>query len=337
MLNGLMIVNPNINGLVNIGDYVQALAARQYFDNIGVYLDRDKDFALYHGEDVKIIMNGWYMDNPENFPPSDRIHPLLISIHINSYGLPGMLRSECVEFFKKYQPIGCRDKHTVKLLEEKGIEAYFSGCLTLTLGRKYKYDGKREGIYIVEPIFSTHNFSKRPLLILKSIVSLLCNYKSVKLIAKKKGDLSLRSLLHNAIYYKEYAKVFDKQILLDAEYITQYNSEYAEMNIEERFSFAENLVKKYAKAQLVITSRIHCALPCLGLETPVIYTLKDNDIEMSTERFEGLTDLFNTVTWHHDSLVRYRKKITLRSIPKNKDSWKNLAKDLIAKCEKFAK
>ena len=58
MLNGLMIVNPNINGLVNIGDYVQALAARQYFDNIGVYLDRDKDFALYQGEDVKIIMNG---------------------------------------------------------------------------------------------------------------------------------------------------------------------------------------------------------------------------------------------------------------------------------------
>lgn len=337
MLNGLMIVNPNINGLVNIGDYVQALAARQYFKNISICLDRDKDFALYQGEDVKIIMNGWYMDNPENFPPSEKIHPLYIAVHINSYGLPAMLRPECVEYFKKHQPIGCRDKHTVRLLESKGVEAYFSGCLTLTLGRKYKFDGERKGIYIVEPTFSTYDLSKRPLLIMKSLIYLLFNFASIKKIAQKKGDCSVRSLLHNAIYFKEYAKVFERQILLDAEYISQCNEDYARMTIDERLASAENLKKKYAKAKLVITSRIHCALPCLGLETPVIYTLKDNDLKMSTERFEGLVDLFNTVTWRGDSLVKLGSKITLCNIPRNKESWRTIAHALIEKCEKFAK
>ena len=79
MKNGLMIVNPNEAGLMNIGDYVQALAARQYFPNIDILLDRDNDLASYQGEEVRMIMNGWFMDHPENFPPSHQIKPLLIS------------------------------------------------------------------------------------------------------------------------------------------------------------------------------------------------------------------------------------------------------------------
>ena len=38
----------------------------------------------------------------------------------------------------------------------------------------------------------------------------------------------------------------------------------------ERFKLAKNLLNQYAKARLVITTRIHGALPCLALKTPVI-------------------------------------------------------------------
>ncbi|WP_264821067.1 polysaccharide pyruvyl transferase family protein [Acinetobacter schindleri] len=31
------------------------------------------------------------------------------------------------------------------------------------------------------------------------------------------------------------------------------------------------MLEKYSTAKLVITSRIHCALPCLAMGTPVIY------------------------------------------------------------------
>ena len=44
-----------------------------------------------------------------------------------------------------------------------------------------------------------------------------------------------------------------------------------------------------SNAQAVITSRLHCALPCLGLETPVLLLLDDDIAEQG--RFDGLEDL----------------------------------------------
>lgn len=338
MKNGLMIVNPNKYGLMNIGDYIQALAAKQFFDHIDLTLDRDYELASYNGDPVRMIMNGWYMDHPENFPPSEKIKPLFVSFHINSYGLPDILRDECVKYFKEHQPIGCRDYNTVELLKEKGIEAYFTGCLTLTLGRKYKFNGERKGVYIVEPVFSTKGLSKRPLLLLKAIKSLILNYKSIKTIAHKKNDISFRSLLHNSIFFNEYSKVFEKDILINAEYINQYNKDIAKMSYLERLSYADSLIKKYARAKLVITSRIHCGLPCLGLETPVIYTVNAQAEEMSTMRFGGLIELFNTIIWSNDHLLFHGKsRLSLKNIPDNKTNWKPLSKKLIKICEDFTK
>lgn len=334
MKNGLMVVSPNQFGLMNIGDFIQAQAAKQYFDNIDVLLDRDYDLAQYNEEDIKMIMNGWYMDHPENFPPSNKIKPLLISMHINKYALPTIIREECINYFKSHEPIGCRDYYTVDLLKKYGIKAYFSGCLTLTLGRKYKYTGMRKGIYMVEPYFSTQNFSKRPRLILKAVKTLLLNFRSIKHISQKKGDISLKSLLHNSIFYHEYIKIFEKKILLDAEYISQYNTDIAAMTYSERLDYAEELINKYARAELVITSRIHCGLPCLGLETPVIYTINAQSEKMSSDRFGGLIELFNVITWHKDSLIG-NDKITLINKPQNKDLWRPIAKKLIEICEDF--
>ncbi|WP_227590989.1 hypothetical protein [Acinetobacter schindleri] len=36
---------------------------------------------------------------------------------------------------------------------KRDIDAYFSGCLTLTLDRYKKNNIKREGIYIVDPLY----------------------------------------------------------------------------------------------------------------------------------------------------------------------------------------
>jgi hypothetical protein len=58
----------------------------------------------------------------------------------------------------------------------------------------------------------------------------------------------------------------------------------------ERFKLAKSLLNKYAKAKLVITTRIHAALPSLALHTPVILINKKYD-----KRFPGLYDLLNTI------------------------------------------
>lgn len=70
-----------------------------------------------------------------------------------------------------------------------------------------------------------------------------------------------------------------------------------------------------------------CGLPCLGLETPVIYTLDKQADSISTDRFGGLIDLFNVIEWNKDSLTSSRK-ININNIPQNKDSWEIIAEKL---------
>ena len=59
----------------------------------------------------------------------------------------------------------------------------------------------------------------------------------------------------------------------------------------ERFKLAKSLLEKYSKAKLIITTRIHGALPCLALHTPVILINKKYDYL----RYPGLYELLNTI------------------------------------------
>lgn len=99
------------------------------------YIHRDKLNDVNY--ESKAIMNGWFSHYPENWPPSDKIYPLFVSFHINSAVYDTLLSDKSIEYFKKYEPIGCRDKTTAEKLQEKGVNAYFSSCLTTTLGYKY--------------------------------------------------------------------------------------------------------------------------------------------------------------------------------------------------------
>lgn len=101
---------------------------------------------------------------------------------------------------------------------------------------------------------------------------------------------------------------------------------------------AERLVGLYAKAKLVITSRIHCALPCLGLETPVIFLEEKDDNFISSCRFGGLENLFNRVFINRYNLepdFTSNSIISSDHYPMNKDSWKSYAKKLDETCVKF--
>src|SRR5205085_10361521 len=60
-------------------------------------------------------------------------------------------------------------------------------------------------------------------------------------------------------------------------------------------SVAEDFLKKYATAKLVVTSRLHCALPCLAFGTPVIFIHFGFKNEYDSCRLEGVTNLFNTI------------------------------------------
>lgn len=84
-------------------------------------------------------MNGWYMHGVDTFlgsdgeldwPPPDNIVPMFISLHVAEKRL---LHDKYLDYWKKHQPIGCRDTATLEMFKQSGIDAYFSGCLTLTI------------------------------------------------------------------------------------------------------------------------------------------------------------------------------------------------------------
>lgn len=151
----------------NLGDEIQSIAAKQYLPNIDVWFDRDLHHTTFVSGNnntgkFKVIFNGWFDGNYTHFPPPSYIDPLFISFHINESNHDNdpqyaILNKEKIDFkslashvsyLKQYEPIGCRDLHTKNLLEKYGIDAYFSGCLTLTL--KNKFNTRNDEILVVD-------------------------------------------------------------------------------------------------------------------------------------------------------------------------------------------
>lgn len=323
---------------INIGDYIQALASSQFLPRVDGFIQRE-ELKDYDGEECKMIMNGWYMHNPEQWPPSKKIHPLYVAVHFNTLAKEKLFSKQSIDYIKQYEPIGCRDTYTRDLLLEKGVNAYFSGCMTLTLGYRYKSDIRENKCYFVDPYFVTHWGVSS---IIYNFIYLIFHWKAITIISKKyPGDKKgLRKKMILTTFYREYKRFFTKDTLLNAEYICQQSRYYKDnfSSDEERLKEAEKLVEKYAKARLVVTSRIHCALPCLGLETPVIYTEDTNQSEASACRFGGLRELFTIMKWKNNHIEPdfvYNKKISIFNVPLNKREWRKYADILIEKCKYF--
>lgn len=273
---------------VNLGDYIQSLAAMQFLPKKGLNLvDRDR-LSEYNKSKVKVIMNGWYFINKKNYVASDKINPLYVSFHINN---GEDLVPEMIDYLKKYEPIGCRDYQTKRLLDKNGINAYFSGCLTTTLDIDYKAPESERTNEII-----------------------FCDYK---MGTCPKADNYLKSL-------KNYD--FSK-----AEFVTHtFNKNSTH---EERFAEAKRLLNKYARAKLVVTSRIHCALPCLALGTPVILIKKNYDFW----RFDGLYSLLNTIGKNNKNKFEINVKKDDMGNVINSDDYLKYRKKLIKICSDFAK
>ncbi|HEY0092602.1 MAG TPA: polysaccharide pyruvyl transferase family protein, partial [Flavobacterium sp.] len=108
---------------------------------------------------------------------------------------------------------------------------------------------------------------------------------------------------------------------------------------EEKFAMAEDLLNKYARAKLVITSRIHCALPCLAMGTPVIF-VNGFDSFVDSCRFDGILDLFNridvnTKTGEFTANFPLNGKITKDTTVVNLGKHHALAEPLKEKCRAF--
>ncbi len=280
---------------VNIGDYIQSLAAKQYLTVIDKTFDRDSLAKI--ADDYKLIVNGWYyLDDSRHIFNSSC---LPVSVHISN--AKELSDGPCLKSLKNIEPIGCRDLSTLEFLESRGIRAYFSSCLTTTLDKEYKYDGERSGVI----------------------------YSDVDWLVKPDQDyFPLKRWFKRLRVRKELLKILEQYRQEPTECVTHLFP--LSLTHQQRFDEAEKLLRRYAKAKLVITSRIHAALPCIALGTPVILVVKNYD----SLRYQGL-DVFLNHVWIRNGELDINVTLDDRGMVVNNNKHIPFAEKLKMQCEQW--
>jgi len=223
----------------NIGDDVQAEAAKQFLPENAVPIDREFVGVFQNDTKIPTLINGWFMHTkdfywyrpdvpaPEkSWPPAPCIEPLITSIHLADGFLPYAFTDEAVEYLKAHAPIGARDLNTLHEFQSRGIESYFSGCLTLTLNNDSK---KRNNIiYAVDLDDECYHYLKARVRCPVVRLTHILNHRTV----------------HDPLLRQAYVK---------------------------------KVLQKYKQAKAVVTIRLHAAMPCLAYETPILFVSEANN------------------------------------------------------------
>ena len=271
---------------VNIGDEIQAVAARRFLPRIDRLIPREA-LSRDPGGPVRLILNGWFMHDARAWPPHPLIDPLPVSIHLSRrrptrrrFWAPvparTMLGPAGIACFKAHGPVGARDPATLRLLNAKGIDAYHSGCLSLTLPGSAVPRGDR-------------------------VVA--CDLPAELLAA-----LASRT----------------RKPPLTVSHVQPAAGAHA-----ARMNRAEALLDCYAGAKAVVTSRLHCALPCLALGTPVLFIPCHDD----PERHEPALALARWST--PTDFLAGRSGFDPEDPPPNPGRHREMAAALVQRCEAF--
>lgn len=271
----------------NIGDDILSYAAAQFLPQIDYIIDREQldIFSPEKKEMVSVIMNGWFLYHKSHWPPSPYINPLFIGIHFSDNKMFGIedayLNGAGRDYLNKHKPIGCRDEYTLEKMKARDIQAYFSGCLTLTLNPFS--DVKKNDRYILVDV---------PDIVCQKMISTV-------------GTEQVEQVSHNV------------------------DRNYDDLTWKERSAVVEIFLKKYQAAKMVVTTRLHCALPCLALGTPVLL-LMDNNPDTKA-RMGSYTDFVQHCSTH-EFLNDILYWVTNFSNP---TQYIELRNNIISRCESF--
>ncbi len=277
----------------NIGDDIQSYAARCFLPRIDYIIDREalNKPEIPEDEAAAVIMNGWYMANKFNWPPSQQIEPLPVAMHFTHKDplMIGRIFYSGIsgDTMRGWGPVGVRDSSTLQEMKNWKIDCYFSGCMTLTLNR------------------------------------IPCEPATTKYICAVDLPEDLQAALRQKA---EQAGIELKVVTHDVN--PQENSK---LGWEARQKAVEERLKLYQNAVCVVTPRLHCALPCLALEVPVllIYQHQSND----SDRLEDYSKLV-----HYTNSKDYLEgncEYDVTNPPANSKEYLKIRNSLIEKCREF--
>lgn len=244
----------------NLGDDIQTVATTDLLDDLSIdykYVFRDMIGSTFFSpfENNYVIMNGWFTNgygfdeyysrsdhslvNP-TWPPKGNFIPIFYSFHIAEWGWP-----------REVPP---------KMIDEESISFYKSklpvGCRdehTKNLLQNHSVETYWSGCMTLtfnKAKYIKSNLSKETTYLV-DVPDSVCPAVMEKLTNTSGYNYMVQKLSHNISPYS-----FD---------------------ILDRFELAKRHLTAYANAKLVITTRLHVALPCLAFGTPVLFLFDPSD------------------------------------------------------------
>lgn len=221
---------------VNLGDAIQSYAVKNLYREMGIPEEEiipvpRYDLSNYDGEECICVVNS--ASNYEELaydshfmPPSKKVHAIPLSLHIHR-----PLPDDELEFYRTCGGVGCRDSYTVNYLQELGIDAYLSGCLTLTFPRRSPEQEKgADKLYFID-------------------------------IPEALECYIPKEISQNAITLTNIMRFANRGNT------TRMTTEAA---YEEHRQGEERIHLLRDTAKLVVTSKLHVAAPCLAMGIPVV-------------------------------------------------------------------
>ena len=286
----------------NLGDHVQSLAARQFLPRVDCIVEREHLHEAAGAGPLKLIMNGWWMKNAAHWPPPPNILPLFVSFHVTTGpAREAMLAEKSLEYLRRHEPIGCRDLSTATLLRDAGVDAYFSGCLTMTFPRRPRPAAGE--VLFVDP-YRGHFCDDWEALRSRTGKN-LWRHGAADGTGESRGMPDHRLVARVAgmpEHWCEAARLVSVHTSRDASH-------------DEKFQLAASLLDQFAGASVIVTSRLHAVLPAIAMGTPCMFVLKDE-----AARPEGggvMTDQGHDCTRHDPrfpGLIEHTHHVTLSQL-----------------------
>lgn len=152
----LQLPTMSVGGIhASIGDYVQGMDILELYRKMGIP-EKDiiainfEDLAIYSGEDVILPINIHMVAGcAASFPPSPNILPVFLGLHLANHVYPHGLY-DFIDYYKLFEPIGCRDYSTCNALLQRGVDAYVFGCSSIFFPKRAldKHDDYKN-VYII--------------------------------------------------------------------------------------------------------------------------------------------------------------------------------------------
>ncbi len=287
----------------NLGDDIQSLAAMRYLPKIDFYIHRDKISQAVVAPHTRVIMNGWFMHNMRFWPPHQNIDPLFLSFHARIAKASNKMEWLSDRLFGPGAVGSCSD--------QKYAEYYQPhipiGCRDQTT--KEAFDAIGVPSYFSGCLTLTLPQSSKP--------------RTDEIVFVDPFGPFPFTNYQPDLWYK-----IPKAIRRNATRLTHLN---CSSNLEKRFTIARNNLSIYQTASLVITSRLHVALPCIAFGTDVIL-ISTNHRDYRLKGYEKLLQAHSI----DDFLIASRNG-RFKELISNADQGilQNLKNKLEESCQKF--